>query len=336
MIGQNKVFIIAEAGVNHNGSKKIAMELIDAAKEAGVDAVKFQTWKTENVVTRYAENPEYQQKNCDKIDGQFELLKNLELSYDDFIELKSYCDKVGIMFMSTADEYESALFLDSLVSIIKVASSELTDLPFLRKIASFGKPVILSTGMANMAEVEKGLNELIRSGLNKEKIIILHATTEYPTLAKDVNLKAMQTIKKSLDVKIGYSDHTLGIEVPIAAVAMGACIIEKHFTLDKNMEGPDHRASLEPKELKEMVACIRNIEIALGDGAKQPSESEMKNIPLVRKSIVAKIPIKKGDVLSDVNMTVKRPGHGISPDKWDEVVGIVATKDYDYDEYITI
>jgi N,N'-diacetyllegionaminate synthase len=336
MIGQNKVFIIAEAGVNHNGSIEIARKLIDAAKNAGVDAVKFQTWKTENVVTRYAGSPEYQQRTTGNNDGQFELLKKLELPYQDFVELKRYCDEKNIMFMSTADEYESALFLDSLVSVIKVASSELTDWPFLRKIAGFDKQVILSTGMSTLSEVNDALDVLNKSGLCKEKIVVLHANTEYPTPAEDVNLKAMQTISNSLNVRVGYSDHTLGIEIPIAAVALGACVIEKHFTLDRNMNGPDHVASLEPDELKIMVNAIRNIEIALGDGLKHPSKSEMKNIPLARKSIVAKVPIKKGDILNESNMTVKRPGRGLSPNQWDKVIGHIAIKDYDFDEYIVI
>ncbi len=333
MIGNGRVFIIAEAGVNHNGSFETAKELVAKAKWAGADAIKFQTWKTENVVTRSANSPEYQKLHTDAL-SQFDMLKKLELRYSDFSIIKDYCDNVGITFMSTADEYESALFLNSLVDIFKIGSAELTDWPFLRKIAAFNKPVILSTGMGNMTEITNAANILFQNGLDRGKIIVLHANTEYPTPFKDVNLRAMNSIGNLLQVRVGYSDHTLGIEVPIAAVAMGACVIEKHFTLDRKMKGPDHSSSLEPEEFRRMVDCIRNIEVSLGDGIKRPSESELINIKIVRKSIVAKVPIKKGEVLSENNITVKRPGYGISPDKWDYVVGSQAERDYEVDNFI--
>lgn len=330
------VFIIAEAGVNHNGDIKLAKELIDAAKEAGADAVKFQTWKTELLVTKDAIQAEYQTKNTGKKESQFEMLKRLELSYDDFRELKNYCDKKGIMFLSTPDEFESADFLKNLQPIFKIGSGELTNIPFLRHIGKMKKKVILSTGMGTLGEIEKALLTLIDAGTKKEDITLLHATTMYPTPMEEVNLKAMLTIKNAFNVKVGYSDHTMGIEVPIAAVALGASVIEKHFTLDRNLPGPDHKASLEPDELKEMIKSIRNIEIALGNGEKLPQKSEIKNLRVVRKSIVAKKKIKKGEIFSEENLTVKRVGDGISATLWDEIIGLKSCYDFDIDEPIRL
>jgi len=330
------VFIIAEAGVNHNGDINLAKKLIDRAVEAGVDAIKFQTWKTELLVTKEANQAKYQIENTGKHESQFEMLKKLELSYDDFIELKTYCDEKGIIFMSTPDEEESALFLKDLQDIFKIGSGELTNLLFLELIGSFNKKIILSTGMGTLCEIEKALNTLIKAGTKKENITVLHATTSYPTQFKDVNLKAMLTIKNAFDVDIGYSDHTLGIEVPIAAVAMGAKVIEKHFTLDKALPGPDHKASLEPDELKAMVKAIRNIEIALGDGIKRPTEIEKENKKVVRKVIVAKKDIKKGEKLSKDNLVLKRSSNGLGAEYFDLVLGMKAIKDFGKDEPIRI
>ncbi|RUM73047.1 MAG: N-acetylneuraminate synthase [Sulfurovum sp.] len=328
------VFIIAEAGVNHNGDINLAKKLIDVAVDAGVDAVKFQTWKTELLVTKEAEQAVYQRENTSKNESQFDMLKRLELSYDAFRELKSYCDTKNIIFLSTPDEFESANFLCELQDIFKIGSGEITNLPYLRHIGSLEKKVILSTGMADMGEIEDALDILINAGTLKKNITVLHANTMYPTPMEDVNLNAMLSIGKAFDVDYGYSDHTLGIEVDIAAVAMGASCIEKHFTLDKTMEGPDHKASLEPDELKAMVKAIRNIELALGNGVKKPSKSEIPNIEVARKSIVTQRPIKKGEIFSEENLTIKRPGNGISPMRWDKIVGTVATRDYEEDELI--
>lgn len=328
------VFIIAEAGVNHNGDINLAKKLIDVAVEAGVNAVKFQTWKTELLVTNKAVQAQYQIKNTGIKESQFEMLKKLELSYDDFRELKKYCEDKNIMFLSTPDEFQSADFLSELQDIFKIGSAELTNLPYLRHIGKMQKKIILSTGMADMGEIENALEILISAGTQKKNITVLHANSEYPTPMEDVNLKAMITIGKTFDVAYGYSDHTLGIEVDIAAVALGASVIEKHFTLDCTMQGPDHKASLEPDELKAMVKAIRNIELALGNGIKKPSPSESKNKSVVRKSIVAKKDIKKGDLLTNQNITTKRPGNGINPMRWDEIVGTIATKDYQEDELI--
>ena len=329
------VFIIAEAGVNHNGSLKLAKKLVDKAKEAGVDAVKFQTFKVENLVSKSAKKAKYQVENMGSDESQYEMIKKLELGFDEFKELKNYCDKKEIMFLSTPFDDESIEFLNNLgVEIFKIPSGEITNLPYLRKIGLLKKKVILSTGMSDLGEVEYALDILMKAGTKKENITILHANTEYPTPMEDVNLKAMQTIACAFGVKVGYSDHTLGIEVPIAAVAMGASVIEKHFTLDKNMVGPDHKASLEPYELETMVKAIRNIEKALGDGIKKPSKSESKNIEIARKSIVAKRDIKKGEKFTEENLTIKRPGNGISPMRWDEILGQIASRDYKEDELI--
>ncbi len=328
------VFIIAEAGVNHNGDIKLAKRLIDVAVDAKVDAVKFQTWKTELLVTKDAEQAIYQTENTQKEESQYDMLKRLELSYDEFRELKQYCDTKNIMFLSTPDEFESANFLLDLQDIFKIGSGELTNLPYLRHIGSFKKKIIISTGMGNLQEIDDALNILIDAGTSKENITVLHANTQYPTPMEDVNLNAMITIKNKFNIKVGYSDHTLGIEVPISAVALGACVIEKHFTIDTNMQGPDHRASLNPQELKDMVKGIRNIELAMGDGVKQASQSESPNIEIVRKSIVTSCDINKGEIFTEQNLTLKRPATGISPMKWDNIIGTIATKNYKEDELI--
>ncbi|QSX39723.1 N-acetylneuraminate synthase [Shewanella cyperi] len=322
-------YIIAEAGVNHNGDINLAKSLIDAAVSAGVDCVKFQTWKTELLVTEQAEMARYQMENTQSQTSQFQMLKALELSYEDFQELKAYCDLTGIDFMSTPDETQSADFLNGLQPVFKIGSGELTNLPFLVHIAHFGKPVILSTGMSNLAEIEQALSLLTANGLRLDQITVLHATTQYPTPMTEVNLRAMNTIANAFPgVKVGYSDHTLGIEVPVAAVALGASVIEKHFTLDRTMEGPDHKASLEPAELAAMVSAIRNIEVALGNGIKQPSHSEMENRQIVRKSIVAARDIQKGELLSADNLALMRPGSGLPPSRWSEVIGTPAREDF--------
>lgn len=331
----NNTFIIAEAGINHNGDIRLAKQLIDAAANAGVDAVKFQTWKTELLVTKNAKMADYQIENTKRKETQFEMLKRLELSYTDFAELKAYCDEKKITFMSTPDEELSAVFLDGLQDVFKIGSGELTNTPFLRHIASFGKPVILSTGMGYLSEVEHAIFTLIEAGLLIENITVLHATTDYPTAPEDVNLLAMTTVSSAFPgVVVGYSDHTLGIEVPVAAVALGAKVIEKHFTLDKTMEGPDHKASLEPSELREMVEAIRNIELSLGNGWKVPTQTEQENRKVVRKSIVAGQIITEGTIITADMLEIKRPGDGISPARWDEVVGSLAKKDYQEGELI--
>jgi N,N'-diacetyllegionaminate synthase len=336
MFGQDKVFIIAEAGVNHNGSFDLACKLVDVAVDAGADAVKFQTWKTENVVTRDTKKALYQMHRRDDTETQFEMLKKLELSFEEFVKLKQYCDIRKIMFLSTADEIESANFLNSIQNIFKVGSSELTDLPYLRKLAQFGKPIILSTGMGDLEEVKSALNAIVEPGLPKDMITILHCTSAYPTSYEEVNLHAMITIKETFDVKVGYSDHTMGIEIPIAAVSLGATVIEKHFTLDLNMEGPDHKSSLELPKLRAMVEAIRNVEKALGDGEKKPTLSELQNMTVARKSIVAKEYIRKGETFINENITVKRPGTGIDPSQWNIIIGKQAQRDFKQDELIEI
>ena len=331
----SKVFIIAEAGVNHNGSIDLAKKLIDVASSAGVDAVKFQTFKAENLATKNAEKANYQKNTTDQKENQFSMLKKLELSKEMHLELINYSKNKNIKFLSSPFDHDSIELLKDLgLEVFKIPSGEITNLLYLRHIGKLNKKIILSTGMSNMDEVKNALDILVNSGTKKNNITILHANTEYPTPMEDVNLKAMVTIGEELNVGFGYSDHTLGIEVDIAAVAMGASCIEKHFTLDCNMEGPDHKASLEPDQLREMVKAIRNIELALGNGIKKPSKSELPNIQIVRKSIIAKTKIKKGDVLKENNLAVKRPGGGISPMKWDDVVGTKATKDYKEDELI--
>lgn len=330
----NKVFIIAEAGVNHNGSIELAKQLIEKGAEAGVDAVKFQSFKASKLVTVNAEKADYQIANTGNNDeNQYAMIKKLELDYDKHQELMDYAISKNVMFLSSAFDLESIdLLVDLDLSVFKIPSGEITNLPYLRKIALTKKPVILSTGMATLGEIEEALEVLKNNGTTD--VTILHCNTEYPTPMSDVNLTAMNTMKDAFKVKVGYSDHTLGIEVPIAAVALGAVVIEKHFTLDKTMEGPDHKASLEPDELKQMVKSIRNIEKALGTGVKTPTDSERKNKPIARKSIVAKAPISIGEIFSEENLEIKRPGTGISPMLWDEIIGSKATKDYQADELI--
>jgi len=329
------VFIIAEAGVNHNGSVALAKKLIDVASDAGADAVKFQTFKAETLVSKSAQKASYQKESTDGKESQFDMLKKLELDVATHRELIEYCKTKNIMFLSTPFDLESIELLDSLgLEIFKIPSGEIINLPYLVAIAKLNKKVILSTGMATLQEVRDAFEVLVQNGTQKENITILHANTMYPTPMEDVNLNAMLTIKKELNVEVGYSDHTLGIEVPTAAVAMGASVIEKHFTLSRDMEGPDHKASLEPQELKAMVSAIRNIEVALGSFEKKPSPSETPNILVARKSIVASKTIQKGELLSESNLTVKRPAGGINPMRWNEVLGRVAHKSYDVDEMI--
>ena len=329
------VFIIAEAGVNHNGSIKIAKDLINVAVESGADAVKFQTFKAEKLVSKTAEKADYQKKTTEASESQFDMLKKLELDVEAHQELLVYCQEKNIMFLSTPFDHDSINMLNDLgLETFKIPSGEITNLPYLRHVGSLNKKVVLSTGMSNLKEISDALTILTNAGTLNENITVLHANTMYPTPMEDVNLNAMQTIHKEFGVAVGYSDHTLGIEVDIAAVAMGASIIEKHFTLDKAMEGPDHKASLEPEELKAMVSAIRNIEKALGRNEKILSPSEEVNINIVRKSIVANQNIKKGDLLTDKNIAAKRPGGGISPMQWDEVIGTTASKDYNADELI--
>lgn len=332
------VLIIAEAGVNHNGSMEIAKQLVDAAVEAGVDIIKFQTFKAEKLVSKAAKQAEYQKKNIgDGNDSQYEMLKKLELSEKDHEELMAYCKEKGIRFWSTAFDFESMDYLHSLgLGLWKIPSGEITNYPFIRKIASYGEDVIMSTGMCEMMDIQNAMDVLLRYGIRKEQITLLHCNTQYPTPYQDVNLNAMASIKHEFDIQVGYSDHTSGIEVPIAAVALGAKIIEKHFTIDRNLPGPDHKASLEPYELKAMVSAIRHIEQALGDGIKRVSDSEKANISVARKSIVAACSIKKGELLTEENLTVKRPATGLSPMLWDEVVGTIAIKDYEEEDLIQL
>ena len=331
--------IIAEAGVNHNGSIELAKQLVDKAVEAGVDYIKFQTFKASKLVTKAAKQAEYQQKNIGKEgNSQYQMLKKLELSPAEHEVLIDYCHQKGIKFFSTAFDFDSIEYLHSLnLGLWKIPSGEVTNYPFLKRVAAYNEPTILSTGMCDMEDVRAAVEALYKNGLSKENLILLHCNTEYPTPFEDVNLKAMDALRKEFAVEVGYSDHTKGIEVPIAAVALGATVIEKHFTLDRNMEGPDHKASLEPDELKAMVSAIRNIEKAVGgDGTKHVSESERKNITIARKSIVAACDIKAGAVFTEENLTVKRPGNGISPMRWEEVLGTKAKKDFSEDDLIEI
>jgi len=333
-----KTLIIAEAGVNHNGDIAKAKALIDKGAEAGVDYVKFQTFKAANLVTKQAKRAAYQDKNTQNNDSQYEMLKKIELSQAVHQELIDYCAQKGIQFLSTGFDVESLEFLAQLgITIAKVPSGEITNLPYLRKVAALFPEVILSTGMATIEEIKDAVKVLTDNGVNKDKITVLHCNTEYPTPMEDVNLRAMLHIQQEVGVAIGYSDHTLGIEVPIAAVALGATVIEKHFTLDKTLPGPDHKASLEPEELKAMVSAIRNIEKAVGgSGLKEVSTSEAKNKPIARKSIVASKSIERGDLLTEENITVKRPGTGISPMQWDDVIGKTAKKDFEEDDLIEL
>lgn len=329
-----KIMIIAEAGVNHNGDMAVAKGLIDAAATAGVDYVKFQTFKTENLVSCNAPTAEYQQKATNET-SQFAMLKRLELSRQQHLELIDYCHKKGVKFLSTAFDLDSIDLLAELsLDFWKIPSGEITNYPYLAKIASFGQPIVMSTGMCDTQDIRNALDVLYSHGATPENVTLLHCNTQYPTPMCDVNLKAMRTLADTFGVAVGYSDHTQGIEIPIAASALGATVIEKHFTLDRNMEGPDHKASLEPDELKAMVTAIRNVEIALGTSEKAPSTSETPNKAVARKSIVAKRHIKQGETLTEENLTVKRPGNGISPMRWNDVIGTTAKRDYNPDELI--
>jgi N,N'-diacetyllegionaminate synthase len=333
----NRTLIIAEAGVNHNGDLNLAKQLIDAAVEAGADIVKFQTFNADRIVTRTAKKTDYQNQTTDSKESQYEMLRRLELSPDMHNELISHCAVRNIGFFSTGFDIESVDLLASLgQTCFKIPSGEITTLPYLRHIGQLGKTVILSTGMATMGEIEVAIDVLEHVGTPRVNITVLHCTTEYPTPMDEVNLHAMQTIHKAFGVAVGYSDHTQGIEVAIAAAALGASVIEKHFTLDRTLPGPDHKASLEPAELKDMVAAIRNIELALGDGIKRLTPSEAKNKPIVRKSLVAIQDIKVGDIFSVQNITAKRPGTGISPMRWDEVIGSKSPRDFGADELIKL
>ncbi len=330
-------FIIAEAGVNHNGSLVIAKRLIDIAKDVGVNAIKFQTFSANVSLSKNAQKAEYQKKITSENETQYEMAKRLELDEEEHCELINYCKDKKITFISSPFDIDSIELLYKLgLDIFKIPSGEIINLPYLRKLGTLNKNIILSTGMADLGEIEDALDVLIHNGTDKENITVLHCNTEYPTPFEDVNLKAMLTIKNAFGVKIGYSDHTLGIEIPIAAVALGAEVIEKHFTLDKNMEGPDHKASLEPDEFANMVKSIRNIEKSFGGGIKKPSASENKNIKIVRKSIVASKDIKKGEIFTEHNLGIKRPGYGISPMRWDEIIGKSAICDFNNDEMIKI
>lgn len=332
-----EVFIIAEAGVNHNGSIETAKKMVDAAVKAGADAVKFQTFKSHKVISQYAPKADYQKKTTNSKESQLDMVKKLELNSEAHKELNSYCKKRGIEFLSSPFDLESIdLLLELGMDIFKIPSGEITNLPYLRKIGGLRKKVILSTGMADLGEIEDALDILAEGGTEREDITVLHCNTEYPTPIEDVNLRAMLTIKEAFDIDVGYSDHTTGIEVPIAAVALGATIIEKHFTLDRNMVGPDHRASLEPGELKSMIQAIRNIEKAMGSGIKKPSPSEMKNRAIARKSIVAAKSIKEGEIFTETNLEIKRPGNGISPMRWENVLGKTAKRYFERDELIEL
>lgn len=329
-----RVLIIAEAGVNHNGDINIAKELVREAKRCGADIVKFQTFIPEKLASRHAVMADYQKKNLGLDEPQDAMLAKLTLKREEYVLLADYCREIGIQFLSTPFETESVRLLNDLQDIWKIPSGEITNYPYLVEIARTGKEIILSTGMSTLQEVEDALTVLQGNGAGK--ITLLHCTTNYPTPYEDVNLKAMQTMRDAFGLEVGYSDHTQGIEVPIAAVALGATVIEKHFTLDRTMEGPDHKASLEPDELEAMVKSIRNIEKALGDGVKTPSESEKANIAVARKSIIAAANIKAGDILTEENLTTKRPGTGISPMRWNEILGTRAVRDFEEDELIEI
>ena len=331
----DRVLIIAEAGVNHNGSVQLAKKLIDKAVFSGADAVKFQTFKAKNVVSKNAPKADYQKQTTNLRESQFDMIKRLELDERAHQELIAYCKEANIMFLSTPFDLDSVDLLNELgLQIFKIPSGEITNLPYLRRIGSLRKEVILSTGMSDLEEIGEAIKILTNAGTLKENITVLHANTMYPTPMEDVNLRAMQTIQNKFDVAVGYSDHTLGIEVDIAAVAMGATIIEKHFTIDKTMDGPDHKSSIDPEELNAMVSSIRNIEKALGSSIKKPSKSEIPNIIMARKSIVASKSIKKGELFTENNLTNKRPGTGLSPMEWDSIIGKVAKRDYQIDDLL--
>ena len=328
-----KTLIIAEAGVNHNGDFELAKKLIDKAVEGGADIVKFQTCKAENVISRYADKAEYQKVTTGEADSQLEMVRKLMLTYEEYGKLKEYCDEKGIEFLSTAFDLPSVDYLHSIgMRRWKIPSGEITNLPLLIKIAKLHEPIIMSTGMSELSEVADAVKVLKDNGA--QDITLLHCTTEYPAPYEDVNLKAMDTMREAFGLPVGYSDHTKGLEIPVAAVAMGACVIEKHFTLDRNMEGPDHKASIEPDELKSMVDQIRHVEVAIGNGEKKVSASEQKNQDIARKSIIAKTAIKAGDVFTEDNVTTKRPGSGINPMRWFDLLGKTAKHDYQEDYLI--
>lgn len=333
-MNNDSTIIIAEAGVNHNGNLEIAKELASAAKKAGADVVKFQTFKPECLVSKSADKAEYQKRLTSESQNQLEMLKRLALSFDDFSELKEFCDAIRIDFLSTPFDLDSIDFLSNMVPLWKVPSGEITNVPYLIKIAQTKRPVILSTGMSHLSEIEFAVNLLKQNGT--EEITLLHCNTEYPTPFEDANLRAIITLKDRFDLPVGYSDHTVGPEASLAAVALGAVVIEKHFTLNRESEGPDHKSSMEPEELSAMIKAIRNIEKALGNGIKMPSPSESQNINAARKSIVAKRSIKAGEIYTEENITVKRPGNGISPTKWFEILGQTASRDYHEDEMIEL
>lgn len=331
------VMVIAEAGVNHNGSLALAKKMIEAAKDAGADYIKFQTFIPKELVAKDAQKAEYQKETTGTGESQQEMLEKLALTFEDFKELKEYCKEVGVGFLSTPFDFESIEFLKGLdLDFWKIPSGEVTNLPYLKRLAATGKPIVLSTGMCTLQEVGAAVRILETEGVKRQDITLLQCNTEYPTPYEDVNLLAMLKMQEAFNVSVGYSDHTKGIEIPLAATALGAAVIEKHFTLDRQMEGPDHKASLEPQELKSMISSIRHIEQAMGDGEKRPSESEKKNIPVARKSIVAKTWIREGEVFTEENLTLKRPGTGISPMKWEEIIGRKADRDYQEDEQIEI
>ena len=333
----NHVIIIAEAGVNHNGDYELAKQLVLKAKEAGVDYVEFQTAKPELVISKFAEMADYQKVNTGKVESQLEMCKRIHLNLEDYKPLKAFCEEVGVKFISTPFDLVSIDVLEELdMDFWKIPSGEITNYPYLVKIAKTHRPVVLSTGMCEVIEIHNAINVLVENGLRRDQISLLHCNTEYPTPFHDVNLRAMNALSEEFGVKVGYSDHTVGIEVPVAAVALGAKIIEKHFTLDHNLPGPDHIASLEPDELKQMVDSIRNIEKSLGSGIKQVSNSERKNIVIARKSIIAAKDIKKGEFFTEDNLTVKRPGNGISPMRWNEVIGKIAIRNFVEDELIEL
>ena len=329
------VLIIAEAGVNHNGSLELAKRMADVAKEAGADIVKYQTAVPELVISRFAPKAEYQKDTTGEAESQLEMVKKIHFGFDAHRELKEYCDSIGIKYLSTPFDMDSIDFLAEMdMPVWKIPSGEVTNLPYLEKVAKLHKPVVMSTGMCEISEIKEALEILEKNGAGE--ITILHCNTEYPTPLKDANVRAMLDIKANFGTKVGYSDHTLGLEAPLAAVALGATVVEKHFTLDKNMEGPDHQASMNPDELKALVKAIRNTEVALGDGVKKVTESEAKNKDVARKSIVAKVPVKAGEIFTVDNITVKRPGSGISPMRWYEVLGKTAKRDFSLDELIEL
>jgi N,N'-diacetyllegionaminate synthase len=329
------VMVIAEAGVNHNGDIEIAKSLVDVAADAKADFIKFQTFSADRQVTDYAPKAQYQKESSNSDESQFLMLKKLELSTEMHLELIKHCEIRKIGFLSTGFDIESVDFLNGLnQKIFKIPSGEITNLPYLRHVGKIGKQVLLSTGMSNLKEVEAALDVLVKAGTPRNKITVLQCTSSYPAPKNEANLRVMNTFKSELNVAVGFSDHTLGIDISIAAVALGATVIEKHFTLDRSLPGPDHKASLEPNELKELVVAIRNIELSLGDGIKKVMPSEIKNINIARKSLVAKININKGDFFTSENITAKRPGTGISPMLWDQTIGKIALRNYELDDLI--